>query len=121
MLDTRLRSAAEALAQVLRESPAIATFWEAKARMEGDPEALSLLAQLERSQRALLLKQQTGKVTQLDIDAVRRLQRQAQTNDAIAAYVEAQQKARAYLPTVNLKISELLGFDFFRLATPGSL
>jgi len=104
----------------LRASSPVAAFWQAQARLEADEEAQRLLAELQQRQQALMLKQRNdGSITQEEIDALRRLQREAQSNPVIMAYVQAQQQAQAFLPAVSMEISQLLGFDFGGLAGAG--
>ncbi|MFQ5859811.1 MAG: YlbF family regulator, partial [Anaerolineae bacterium] len=96
-------------------------FWQAKARLEADEEAQGLLTELQQRQQALMRKQQIGSsITQAEIDALRRLQREAQRNPVIMGYVQAQQQALAFVPQVNMEISQLMGFDFGGLAGAGS-
>jgi len=120
-LDPSVERAAREFALKLRASPPIAAFWQAKARLEADEEAQHLLAELQQRQQALMLKQQIGSgITQAEIDALRRLQWEAQSNPVIMDYVKAQQQALAFVPQVNMEISQLLGFDFGGLAGAGS-
>ena len=116
MLDPAVEAATGALATKLRASPAIAAFWQAKAQLDTNEQARSLMANLQQRQQALLQKQQTGTPTQADIDALRRLQAEARNNPVIMGYLQAQQQAQAFLPEVNMEISQLLGFDFGRMA-----
>ncbi len=120
MSDVAIKVAAQAFAGKLRQSEPIAAFWQAKARLEADPEARELLARLLERQRALNLKQQQGQITQSEVDGLRRLQQEAQDNSIIAAYIGALQQAQLFLPAVNAAISELLGFDFGGLARAAS-
>jgi len=121
VLDPSVERAAREFALKLRASPPIAAFWQAKARLEADEEAQHLLAELQQRQQALMLKQQIGSgITQAEIDALRRLQWEAQSNPVIMDYVKAQQQALAFVPQVNMEISQLLGFDFGGLAGAGS-
>ena len=116
-----VEAAAREFALKLRASSPIATFWQAKARLEADEETQNLLAELQERQQALMLKQQNGsEITQAEIDALRRLQWEVQSNPVIMAYVQAQQQALAFVPQVNMEISQLLGFDFGGLAGAGS-
>jgi cell fate (sporulation/competence/biofilm development) regulator YlbF (YheA/YmcA/DUF963 family) len=112
MLNPTLNAATLAFAQKLRESEPIAVLRLAKARLDADQAAQELLGRLAKHQRMLALKQQMGPRAQNEIDDLRRLQRQAQDNPTIGAYIQAQQQAQSFLPTVNAAISELLGFDF---------
>ena len=117
-----IRDAAQAFAAKLRQSAPIADFWQAKARLEENHAAHALLTRLSERQRALALKQRTGdEITQGEIDDLRRLQRQAESNPVIEAYSKALQEAQLYLPMVNAEISELLGLDFAGLARAASL
>lgn len=120
-MNPTVEAAAREFALKLRASPPITDFWQAKARLEDDEEARSLLVELQQRQQALMRKQQNGSgITQEEIDAVRRLQVAVHENPVIMAYVQTQQEAQSFLPQVNLKISQLLGFDFGGLAGVGS-
>lgn len=120
-LDANVEAAAREFALKLRQAPPIVEFWEAKEQMEADEEAQRLLADLQDRQQRLLLKQQNGgDITQGEIDALRRLQREAQIHPLISAYFRAQQIAQAYLPDVNYEISQILGFDLGALSGAGS-
>jgi cell fate (sporulation/competence/biofilm development) regulator YlbF (YheA/YmcA/DUF963 family) len=120
MLDTAIEAVAREFAMKLRASSPITAFRQAQARLEANEEAQGLLAELQKRQQALMLKQRNdGSITQDEIDTLRRLQREAQSNPVIMAYVQAQQQAQAFLPAVNMEISQLLGFDFGGLAGAG--
>ena len=121
MLDATVEAAAREFALKLRASPPIVGFWQAEVRLEADEEAQGLLTELQQRQQALMLKQQNSRgITQAEIDALRHLQGEAQRNPVIMTYVQAQQQAQAFLPGVNMEISQLLGFDFGGLAGAGS-
>lgn len=120
MLNPTVEAVARDFALKLRASEPIAAFWQAKARLEADEEARNLLADLRERQQALMLKQQNSNITQGEIDALRSLQGEVQRNPVIMAYVQAQQQAQAFVPRVNLEISQLLGFDFGALAGAGT-
>lgn len=120
VLSPTMEAAAREFASTLRASPAIAAFWEAKEQLEGDEEAQQLLTDLQERQQALMLKQRNGsRVSEEEIAALRRLQTEAQQSPVITGYVRAQQGVQAFLPRVNMEISQLLGFDFGGLAGAG--
>jgi len=120
-MDPTVVKATQQFAMKLRASLPIAAFWEASGRLEADEGAQLLLAQLQERQQALVQKQQDGgDITQDEIDALRRAQREAQDDPVIMAYVQTQQHALAFLPQVNREISQLLGFDFGALAGAAS-
>lgn len=119
-MNPSIERATREFARKLRQTSPIAEFWRAKKRMEADEETQHLLAELQDRQQRLLLKQRNGgDITQEEIDALRRLQEEAQSNLIIMAYVQAQQYAQAFLPEVNMEISQLLGFDFGALSGVG--
>lgn len=121
MLSPTAKAATQELAEKLRASLPIAAFWQAKERLETDEDAQKLMAELQEYQQALMRKQQNGHdITQDEIDALRRLQGEAQRNPVITAYAQAQQQAQAFLPTINTEISQLLGFDFGALSGAGA-
>ena len=119
-LPPELLAATESLADSLLRAGPIAAYRRAKARLDADPHAHALLERFSAAQADLRFKQSRGTVTQADVDHLRALQREVQSNRAIMDYAETQQAAIAYLPEVNLEISQLLGVDFGSLAGPAS-
>lgn len=117
MLNPAVEAAARTLAAKLKATPAIAAFGQAQAQLDANERARSMMVELQQVQQNLLQKQQTGALTQEEIDGYRRLQWAVQDNGIIQAYFEAQRQAQAFLPQVNVEISQMLGFDFSRLAT----
>ncbi len=115
VLDGNLRQATEALADSLMQAEPIAAYRQAEARLKADGQALNLLERLSADQAALRTLQARSKVTQADVDQVRRLQTEVQANAVIMEYVQTQQAAVAYLRQVNGQIGELLGVDFASL------
>ena len=106
-------------AAILRVEP-IAAYQQAKARLDADSEARELLERLSKLQADLRTRQARNGITQADMDQLRALQHQVQTNQTIMDYARTQKDAVAYLPAVNIEISQLLGLDFAALAGPAS-
>jgi len=79
-----------------------------------------LLEQLSAAQAELRTRQMSGSVIQNDIDALRALQGEVQSNRVIRNYAQTQQAAIAFLPQVNQEISQLLGLDFASLVLPAN-
>ena len=100
-LPPNLQEALEALAENLAQAEPLVLYRQAQTRLEA-------------------ARQARGAITQADIDQLRALQRQVQTNRTIMDSAGAQQAAIAYLPEVNQEISQLLGVDFAALAGPAS-
>lgn len=119
-LRPELKQAAQALGNALKNTPPLRAYAEAAAKMEADAQATALLDELQRVQSDIRVRQSNGGVTQADITRLRELQYQVQTHPTIAAFIEAQQNATAFLPEVNQEISQLLGIDFASLAAPAS-
>jgi len=113
-------AAAERLAAAIEAAEPITAYRRAKARLDGDAHAHELLRLLSDAQADLRRRQSNGGVTQEVLENVRAIQREVQSNVIIMDFAMAQQEAIAYLPQVNLEISQLLGVDFASLAGPAS-
>lgn len=83
--------------------------------MEADRRATNLLDALQRVQADLRVRQSNGGITQADTACLRHLQAEVQAYPTIAAFLAADQAAKAYLPQVNQHISDLIGIDFASL------
>ena len=119
-LPSNLLTATERLATVITSAEPIAAYLQAKARLDNDPQARDLLECVSSAQSDLRMRQANGNITRADLDHLRSLQRQVQSNRLIMDYAETQQAAIAYLPQVNQEISQLIGVDFASLAGPAS-
>lgn len=120
VLPPNLLAAAEALAMQVIHAEPILLYHRAKARLDADHHARTLLERFSAAQADLRVRQARGMVTQADVDHLRALQREVQSNRVIVEYAETQQTAIAYLPEVNQEISQMLGVDFASLSGPAS-
>jgi cell fate (sporulation/competence/biofilm development) regulator YlbF (YheA/YmcA/DUF963 family) len=111
-LSPDLVAATHALADVLMQAEPLAAFHHAWQTLNDDTTATGLLDALTAAQADMRRSQMNGDATQAGVDHMRDLQRQVQTNALIMTYVRAQRDAAAYLPGVNMDISDLLGIDF---------
>ncbi len=111
-----LMAATQVLAENLLASEPFAHYCQARAQFNGDPQARSLMDHLSQAQADLRRRQMSQSVTQADVDRLRALQCEVQSNPVIIDYVVTQQAAVAYLREINQVISELIGTDFAALA-----
>ncbi len=111
-----LMAATQVLAENLLASEPFAIYRQASARFNADPQACGLIKQLSQAQADLRRRQTSRGVTQTDVDQLRALQRDVQSNPVIIDYAVTQQAAVAYLREINQVISELIGTDFVALA-----
>ena len=111
-----LMAATQVLAENLLASEPFAIYQQASVRFNADPRARGLIEQLSQAQADLRRRQMSHGVTQADVDQLRTLQREVQSNPVIIDYVVTQQAAVAYLREINQVISELIGTDFAALA-----
>lgn len=118
-LPHEISTAVEQLADAILQAGPIAAYQQAKARLDTDSHARELLERFIKTQSHLRVRQSRNAVTQSDVDELRALQREVQSNRIIIDYAETQQAATAFLPAVNQEISQLLGVDFASLARPG--
>jgi cell fate (sporulation/competence/biofilm development) regulator YlbF (YheA/YmcA/DUF963 family) len=119
-LSPELLEATEMLAEQLLHAEPIILYHRAKACLDRDAEACELLTRFASARTDLRDRQSRNAVTQADVDLMRALQQEVQSNRIILEHAQAQQAAAAYLPEVNQEISQLLGIDFASLAGPGS-
>ena len=115
-LPATLLAATEDLAIHLLASKSFTAYHAAQGRLNADAEAYALLQRLSQAQADLRQKQARQTVLQNDVDQLRALQREVQSNDVIVDYATTQQTAVAYLREINQTIGELLGVDFAALA-----
>lgn len=111
-----MQEAAEALIGNLLASEVLIRYQQARGRLNTDDQARRLLQQLSSAQAELRQKQANGGVTQVEIDALRALQRQVQQNQAIMNYAQTQQEAINFLREINEEISQLVGINFASFA-----
>lgn len=116
ILSPRLQESTQSLIDNLLASVAFARYGQARARLDTDQEARSLLEQLTQSQAHLRQKQAQGAVNQADIDELRGLQTKVQHNRIIMDYAQSQQEAVNFLRVINTEISGLLGVNFATFA-----
>ena len=112
VIDPSMQEAADALAGNLMASEAFIRYQQARARLDEDRQANSLLEQLSQAQADLRKKQGTNGVTEAEIEALRTLQEQVQHNNVIMTFAQTQQEAVNFLREINAEISQLLGIDF---------
>lgn len=117
-LSGEMLAATTALADLLERTDAIRAYHEARARLDADEDARTLLERYSTAQAQVRGQQAKGAVVQTDIEALRALQREVQADAVIMMFAKAQQEAIDFLPQVNSQISNLLGVDFAALARP---
>lgn len=119
-LPPELLAATQSLAETLLYSEPMVRYHQAKSRFDADLQARALLERLSAAQADLRVRQSNSGIPQTDIEQLRALQREVQSNPVIMEYAHSQQAAIAYLPEVNRVIGEMLGVDFASLAGPAS-
>lgn len=111
-LPSNVETAAKTLVESLLQTPTMVDAQQAKRSMEEDAETQSLLKRYATAQSDLRSRQTSGSITQQDINFLRELQLQVQTNPKVTAFVEAQRFARFLLDETSSELSEALGIDF---------
>ena len=111
-LSPELLAATHALADSLIQAEPLATFHRAGKALNDDTTATRLLDGLGAALADMRRSQMDGGTTKDAVDHMRDLQQQVQTNETIMTYVRAQRDAAAYLPGVNMDISNALGIEF---------
>ncbi|MEX2550937.1 MAG: YlbF family regulator [Nitriliruptoraceae bacterium] len=115
-----LETSADHLATQLAHEPAVGELRDARATLEGDVEARSLVERYQRTHRELATRQSTGDMlTDEQITAFQDLQATVQRHPTIRRVVDAEQEATAMLTAVASVIDEHSGINFARLAARG--
>lgn len=116
ILPPELHQATDSLIENLLASEVFLAYHQALTTMNSDLQARALLEHLSALQAELRLKQSSNSVGQPDVDELRIVQEQVQSNAVIMAYATSQQGAVNFLREINQEISQLLGMDFAALA-----
>lgn len=116
VLNSYMQEATEALIGNLQASQAFVQYQLAQVRLNEDSNALGILKQLSTAQANLLQMQASGSVTRSEIEALRAIQEQVQSNPVIMDYAQTRQEAVNYLREINAEISQLLGINFASFA-----
>jgi cell fate (sporulation/competence/biofilm development) regulator YlbF (YheA/YmcA/DUF963 family) len=115
-IPTNLIQATTTLAENLLQSEPFLRYNLSYKKLEEDSQASLLLQNLSQTQAELRRKQSQSKISEEEVNALRALQQQAQSNKIIVEYAEAQQTAIESLREINQEISNLIGVDFGSLA-----
>lgn len=116
VLNDVMQEAAGALIENLLASETFIHWQQAHICLNEDRHARALLERLSQAQARLREKQTNGGVTQADVDALRAIQQQVQSNKVIMDYAHTQQEAISFLREINQEISQLLGINFASFA-----
>ncbi len=108
----QIKEALEALRGNLQASEVFVRYQNASVILNKDRPSRLLLETLSKTQADIRQKQANGSVTQKEIENLRRIQEQVQSNGVIMEYANTQQEAVNFLREVNTEISQLLGIDF---------
>lgn len=111
-LPSNVETAAKTLVESLLQTPIMVDVQQAKRSLEEDAETQSLLERYATAQSDLRSRQASGSINQQDINVLRELQLQVQTNAKVTAFVEAQRFSRFLLDETSSELSEALGIDF---------
>ena len=114
-ISTTMLEATSNLAENLAQSEPFLRFKAAAGRLEADPQAMQLLADLSKIQQKIRKRQYSGAVSEKDLAQLRSLQSAVSTNETIQDYQLTQELAVAFLREVNQEISNLVGIDFASL------
>jgi cell fate (sporulation/competence/biofilm development) regulator YlbF (YheA/YmcA/DUF963 family) len=115
-----MQTATSMLADHLVQSEPFLRYKAAGDRLNADPTALQLLADLSALQQKIRQQQKSGAVPKSDIDLLRALRDAIEANEIIQDQLLTQKLAIAFLREVNQEISQLLGVDFASLARRSS-
>jgi cell fate (sporulation/competence/biofilm development) regulator YlbF (YheA/YmcA/DUF963 family) len=108
----------DSLGDAIERSAPLSALRAAQTALDADAQACALLDDLTTAELEVRRRQTEGTLTQESIDRYRAARERATSYPTIIAFAQAQRDAAASLPEVNEMISELLGWDFARMAAP---
>lgn len=120
VLSITLLEAASCLTENLTQSEPFLRYKAAEQRLNADPQAMQLLADLSAVQQKIRKQQYSGGISQKDLAQLRSLQSAVGMNETIQDHLLTQELAVAFLREVNQEISQLLSVDFASLARRSS-
>jgi cell fate (sporulation/competence/biofilm development) regulator YlbF (YheA/YmcA/DUF963 family) len=115
---SEVSSAAEELAQGIRQSDAFRKYVQAKDSFQRDANVNRLREEMRNAQRDYLQAQNEGRVTLEMIEHVRAIQNQLREHPAIHRFSEARRDFYQLFQTVNRTVSEVLGMDVAQTLAP---
>ncbi len=115
-LSPELQEATQSLIENLLASEAFTHYQHAQKLMSEDEEARTIMDQLSKAQATVRRQQNSGNVSQAEVDSLRLIQDRALRNSVILDYAQAQQAAIEFLREINGEIGQLLGIDFASFA-----
>lgn len=119
-MPTTLETSAEQLARQLADEPAVIELRDARAALDNDVAARSLVERYQQTHVELASQQRTGDVPGDErIAAFQHLQAEIQRHPTIRRVIDAEQDATAMLTAVAAEIDEHAGIGFTRLAARG--
>ena len=111
----KMREATSSLAENLAQSEPFLRYRAAESKLNADPTAQQIYADLSALQQKIRQGQQSSAVLESDLKQLRGLQNAMRANEIIQDYLLTQELAVAFLREVNQEISQLLGIDFASL------
>jgi len=117
-LPLSLQAAAETLADAVLNAKPMVDYQQIKARYQADAELQALIKEYLAAQQDFHARQYSGTITQADLDHLRELQSQLQSNGLVMEFSLHQQATSFFLADVVAGLSQLIGVDFTALASP---
>lgn len=115
-MPTTLETSAQQLARQLVDEPAVIELRDARAALDNDVAAKTLVERHQQTHVELASQQRTGDE---QIAAFQHLQAEIQRHPTIRRVIDAEQDATAMLTAVAAEIDEYAGIGFTRLAARG--
>jgi cell fate (sporulation/competence/biofilm development) regulator YlbF (YheA/YmcA/DUF963 family) len=114
-LPDSLLAATSALTENLMQSEPFVRYQDADRKLRADQKAMRLLDELSELQQEVRDHQYSGNISENEVNLLRKLQSEVNTNEVIQEHGYAQEIAVAFLREVNKEISNLLSVDFASL------
>jgi cell fate (sporulation/competence/biofilm development) regulator YlbF (YheA/YmcA/DUF963 family) len=117
VLPPSLQKAADRLADAMLDTKPMIDYQQVKARYQADAELQTLIKEYLAAQQDFRARQYSGNITQADLNHLRELQSQVQSNGLVMEFSLHQQAASFFLADVVAGLEQLIGIDFTALAS----
>jgi len=111
-LSPTIQEATNVFINNLMASEVFVRYHQSQTLLDQDSQAQTLLNHLSQAQAEMRKKQTENSLTKDEIDSLRTLQTQVQSNEVIKGYANSQQNVIRFLREINDEINQLLGIDF---------
>ena len=117
-MDKEAQNAAERFANELMETSIFKTYYRKKEDFNTNDDCQEVLLKFDSLRADLMEKQQSGNLTQEDMQELRQMQKELHSMETYQELKAAEGQAAGFVQEINKELSGPLGFDFGTFVKP---